>query len=76
MALPAAQFERGARLAHAARLLRGTDRSVETIGEQTGLTDASHFRRAFLKHYGCTPTGFRLQGRETRRRKRHKAAAA
>jgi len=76
LALPAPQFERRARLADAARLLLGTDRSVEAIGEHTGFTDGSRFHRAFLKHYGCTPTEFRLQGRQIRRRKRQNAAAA
>jgi len=74
--LPAGREHGEARVAHAARLLLGTDRSVEAIGEQTGFTDGSHFHRAFLKHYGCTPTEFRLQGRQIRSRKRHKAAAA
>jgi AraC-like DNA-binding protein len=63
MGMVYSRFERRARLAHAARLLLGSDKSVESIGEQTGFTDGSHFHRAFLKHYECTPTEFRVQGR-------------
>jgi AraC-like DNA-binding protein len=68
MGMAYSRFERRARLAYAARLLLGTDGSVESIGEQTGFTDGSHLHRAFLKHYGCTPTEFRVQGRQIRSR--------
>lgn len=66
MGMPYSRFERRARLAHASRLLLGTDESVESIGERAGFADGSHFHRAFLKHYGCTPTEFRASGRQIR----------
>ena len=68
MGVTYSRFERRARLAHASRLLLGTDRSVEGIGERAGFADGSHFHRAFLKHYGRTPTEFRVQGRQIRSR--------
>jgi len=66
--MPYSRFERRARLAHASRLLLGTDGTIEAIGEQAGFADGSHFHRAFLEHYGCTPTEFRVQGRQIRSR--------
>jgi AraC-like DNA-binding protein len=68
MGMPYSRFEQRARLAHASRLLLGTDHSVEGIGEQTGFTDGSHLHRVFMKHYGCTPAEFRVQGRQVRSR--------
>lgn len=59
------RFEHRARLAHATRLLLGTDEPVDAVGEQTGFADGSHFHRAFHRHYGCTPTDFRTRGRPT-----------
>jgi len=60
-----ARFERRARLAYAARILLGSNQSVESIANQTGFTDASHFIVAFRKHYRCTPDEFRRLGRHT-----------
>jgi len=65
MGITYSRFERRARLAHATRLLLGTDEPVDAVGEQTGFADGSHFHRAFHRHYGCTPTEFRTRGRQT-----------
>lgn len=68
MGMPYSRFEQRARLAHASRLLLGTDQSVGGIGEQAGFVDGSHLHRAFVKHYGLTPAEFRVQGRKVRSR--------
>ena len=62
-----ARFERRARLAEAARMLLGTNRSVESVAAETGFADGSHFIVAFSKHYGCTPDEFRTLSRQTAR---------
>ena len=49
----------GVRLAHAAKLLKEGARSVSEIGCAAGFFDASHFSKAFLKKYGCTPGEYR-----------------
>jgi len=61
-----ARFERRARLAKAARLLLGGNQSVESIADQTGFADGSHFIVAFTKHYGSTPDEFRRLVRATK----------
>ena len=61
-----ARFERRARLGKAARILLGSSQSVESVANQTGFADGSHFIVAFTKHYGCTPDEFRRLSRRTR----------
>lgn len=47
------------RLAAAADMLTGTNRSVSYIAEKCGYDSDSYFMRQFRKHYGCTPTEYR-----------------
>ncbi|MGD0111179.1 MAG: AraC family transcriptional regulator [Armatimonadota bacterium] len=63
MGLTFGEFCLRARLARAAHELLSGDSSTETIAEQTGFSDASHFHHNFLKRYGCTPAHYRRQGR-------------
>jgi AraC-like DNA-binding protein len=51
-----------ARLGVVAKLLLNSAASTHLIAEQMDFTDASHLHRSFLKHYGCTPGEFRVQG--------------
>jgi AraC-like DNA-binding protein len=47
------------RIAVVAHRLLATNKSIETIAEETGFADGSHLHHAFMKHYGCTPGQFR-----------------
>lgn len=47
------------RLANAARLLRGTDRSIADIADATGFSDQSYFDKRFKRAFGRTPKEFR-----------------
>jgi two-component system, response regulator YesN len=47
------------RLGKACELLLSTKMSIQSIGEQVGLHNASHFFTLFKKAYGLTPTVFR-----------------
>jgi len=53
------KFRLRIRIAIVAHRLLSTDRSIETIAEETGFADGSHLHHAFLKYYGCTPGQFR-----------------
>jgi AraC-like DNA-binding protein len=53
------QFALRGRLAAAALLLLNTGLSAQAIARQTGFADPSHFHRAFVRHYGCTPGRYR-----------------
>ena len=53
------------RLHLAARLLKGTRRSVTEIMYAVGFVSPSHFSTAFRKRYGMSPTRFRRHGPET-----------
>jgi AraC-like DNA-binding protein len=55
------QFALRARLAFAAHRLLTTDMSAESIGREVGFVDGSHFHRAFLKRYGCSPRAYRVK---------------
>jgi AraC-like DNA-binding protein len=46
----------------ARRLLAETRRPVKEIARELGFNSAAYFTRAFQKHTGVTPTGFRKQG--------------
>lgn len=50
---------RDVRLRDAARLLRRTDLTVETIGKRVGYSSRSHFTSAFKRYFGMTPARFR-----------------
>ena len=47
------------RMALAATLLTTTDRTVSDIAWTCGFSDASNFRRTFVRKYGVTPTEYR-----------------
>ena len=47
------------RITHAKQLLRFTDRTVETIGQECGIEDANYFSRLFKKIEGISPGEFR-----------------
>ncbi|MBC2902423.1 helix-turn-helix domain-containing protein [Streptomyces cupreus] len=50
---------REARLRHAARLLEGTDLSVERIAAASGFVSPFHFNRVFRERYGTPPGAYR-----------------
>ncbi len=47
----------------AARLLRFTDLSVGQVADAVGFTDPLYFSRAFKRHHGVAPQGFRGRSR-------------
>jgi AraC-like DNA-binding protein len=52
-------FVQTARLASAARMLRGTDLPVKSIAASVGYASRSHFSRAFQAKFGIDPSSFR-----------------
>jgi AraC family transcriptional regulator, arabinose operon regulatory protein len=53
---------REARLRHAARLLEGTDLSVERVAAASGFVSPFHFHRVFRERYGLPPGAYRASG--------------
>ncbi|MGW6905100.1 helix-turn-helix domain-containing protein [Streptomyces sp. NPDC054940] len=53
---------REARLRHAARLLEGTDLSVERVAAASGFVSPFHFNRVFRERYGMPPGAYRAGG--------------
>ncbi|MFF4255711.1 helix-turn-helix domain-containing protein [Streptomyces sp. NPDC001663] len=53
---------REARLRHAARLLEGTDLSVDRVAAASGFASPFHFNRAFRARYGVPPGAYRTAG--------------
>ncbi|WP_043455235.1 helix-turn-helix domain-containing protein [Streptomyces fulvoviolaceus] len=53
---------REARLHHAARLLEGTDLSVERVAAASGFASPFHFNRVFRERYGMPPGAYRAGG--------------
>jgi AraC family transcriptional regulator, arabinose operon regulatory protein len=53
---------REARLGHAARLLEGTDLSVERVAAASGFASPFHFNRVFRERYGTPPGVYRASG--------------
>jgi AraC family transcriptional regulator of arabinose operon len=53
---------REARLRHAARLLEGTDLSVERVAAASGFVSPFHFHRVFRERFGMTPGAYRAGG--------------
>lgn len=47
------------RLWHARRLLRDTDRSIQSIAERVGYSNSNYFAKSFRKETGMTPREFR-----------------
>jgi len=53
------EYLTGLRIAHACRLLRESDLSVNRIAEKSGYSDFLYFRKIFKKLIGKTPTEYR-----------------
>jgi AraC-like DNA-binding protein len=53
-------FVQTARLATAARMLKGTDLPVKSVAASVGYASRSHFSRAFQAKFGVDPSAFRL----------------
>lgn len=51
------------RLAHAERLLLTTSNKIKDIAQDSGFNSFSTFTSLFRRHYGCTPTEYRLAKR-------------
>ena len=47
------------RIDHAIRLLRSTDKQIQTIAYECGIQDPNYFIRLFKKHTGTTPSQYR-----------------
>ncbi len=56
-------YLQGLHLTHAAELLDNTALSVAAIGSAVGFFNGSHFSKAFLKKYGCTPGAYRKKSK-------------
>ncbi len=61
LGVPPGQWLRERRLAHAAQLLRTTDRPVTEIAFDCGFEDASHFTKAFRRRFGQSPSALRTR---------------
>ena|SRR5258708_27834723 len=55
------QYLKHLRAKRAAYLLQSSFLTIKEVAFQTGSGDVSHFVRDFKKHYGLTPSEFRLQ---------------
>jgi transcriptional regulator GlxA family with amidase domain len=55
------EFVQTARLASAARMLKGSNLPVKSIAASVGYMSRSHFSRAFQSKFGMDPSAFRLQ---------------
>lgn len=53
-------FSRRLRLEHGARLLAGGGRRVTEVALDCGFTDSAHFTRHFRRHFGCSPSHWRV----------------
>ena len=54
------KFAARARLASAARDLKGSGMDIEEVAVKWGFYDSSHFHHAFQKLYGCTPKQYQI----------------
>ena len=52
------------RLSEAAQLLRGSDKKILTVANETGFDSLSNFNRQFRQRYGVTPREYR-KGEQT-----------
>jgi len=75
MGMAFGEFRTRARLNLAAHLLLTSDLTLSAIAAEAGFVDPSHLHRRFHARYGCTPSEYRRQGRETvgRKEKRHRS---
>jgi AraC family transcriptional regulator len=58
------QYVLAQRLAHAHKLIAGSDLSIADVAIQAGFYDQSHFGYHFKRHFGVTPAAFRRGGHE------------
>lgn len=61
------QFCMELKLGRAAEYLEQTALSIDDIANRMGFYDRSHFNKAFKRHYGITPTAYRLANQHTKR---------
>ena len=59
--LPVTSYLVQLRITRAKRLLRFTDRTIESIAQDCGLNDANYFSRLFKKIEGTSPGEYRRQ---------------
>jgi AraC-like DNA-binding protein len=52
---------RSIRLEHAIKLMCDTDGNLQTISAQAGFMNTPYFYKAFKKHYGVTPSDYRMK---------------
>ena len=60
--MPPSDFVFERRMERASRLLLATDGAVGAIANACGFPDANYFAKAFRRHYGLSPTGYRAAG--------------
>jgi AraC-like DNA-binding protein len=58
---PPMDYVRDTRLRRAAQVLQVTNQSVDAIAAKVGYLSRSHFSRAVLDQFGCSPADFRKQ---------------
>lgn len=63
LGLPPLRYVTVRRVAHAAQLIRTTNRSLTEISAHVGFGDQSHFCRVFRREHGETPRDFRRRHR-------------
>lgn len=56
-----AMFIRTIRIKRAAQLLADKQRTITEIAYEVGFNDLKHFRTVFQKHFGCSPTEYRVK---------------
>ena len=62
MAQSFSQFVNGLRVAHAQRLIAGSETSLVDVAHEAGFGSKASFNRAFRQHTGMTPSGWRAKG--------------
>lgn len=50
------------KIEHAVEMLKNGNKSINTIAEELGYTDASYFIKVFKRYTGTTPLSFRRRG--------------
>jgi len=60
--MPPSDFVFEQRMERASRLLLATDGAVGAIARACGFPDANYFAKAFRRHYGLSPSGYRAAG--------------
>jgi AraC-like DNA-binding protein len=62
MGISPVDFINNERIKMAAALLRRNDLRMRQVAMRCGFNSASYFTRTFKKHYGVSPSGFRVKG--------------